>query len=57
MECEPGTVLGPDTIGQYYVALSTEDGRTAFTYANLPEIEGVADREPLSVTEHRIQRG
>lgn len=51
MTVEPGTILGPDTIGEYHVALSTEGDVTQCGYATPAEIALALSRDPRSITE------
>jgi hypothetical protein len=56
-EFEPGTIVGPDTIGEFHVALSCVDGVTTFGYATPVEIAAALARDPQSVAEvkHRAR--
>lgn len=48
---EPGTIMGP-MLGQYLVALSTDERGTVLGYATQDDLRGVGP-EPRSVAEHR----
>lgn len=53
---EPGTILGPNTMGEHLVVLTTdENGDTLLGYAGKPEIAAAMDRDPQSLTEFRVK--
>lgn len=54
---EPGTILGPNTVGEHLVVLGTdeESGESLIGYAGQPEIAAAVDRDPQSLTEFRVK--
>lgn len=53
---EPGTILGPNSVGEHMVVLTTEEnGDTLLGYAGEPEIAAAMDRDPQSLTEFRVK--
>ncbi len=54
MDAEVGTILGPDAFGELLVVSAKDAGGVLVSRARPQDIEAAAQREPRSVTEHRL---
>jgi hypothetical protein len=52
-DAEPGTLLGPDSMGQLLVVTGRDDSGVTCSYAGLSDVEAAHQRDPRSVTEAR----
>lgn len=54
---EPGTILGPNQVGEHLVVLATDEatGESLIGYAGEPEVAAAMVRDPQSLTEFRVK--
>lgn len=53
---DPGTILGPDRAGQWFVAIRSDDRGSIVAFATATDMDTAAAREPQSMAELKLTR-
>jgi hypothetical protein len=57
IHADPGTILGPDTAGQWLAVLDNDADGVSVRYATVGDLEAATQRDPQSIAEVNLRKG